>query len=66
MNEYYQDREEDGEYHLIHQPDKFHQYFKMTPETFYYILDQIQPIIVKESAFRKCISPEGRLMITLR
>lgn len=71
VNEYFEDIEQNGEYHrifpdLLQQPERFRQYFRMRPETFFYILEVISPEIRKESNFRKCISPEERLMITLR
>jgi len=44
---------------------KFFQYFRMGPDTFWYILHNIRPYIEKQSNFRKCISPEERLAVTL-
>ena len=45
----------------------FFQYFRMEPDTFWYILHNIRPYIKKkQSNFRKCISPEERLAVTLR
>lgn len=71
VNEYFVDREVAGEYHrifpdLLRQPDKFFDYFRMMPDTFYYILHKISPLISKNSNFRRCISPEEKLMVTLR
>ncbi|XP_076301938.1 uncharacterized protein LOC143220086 [Lasioglossum baleicum] len=39
---------------------------RMNMETFDYILEAIRSKIEKHSNFRKCISPEERLMVTLR
>ncbi|XP_076301711.1 uncharacterized protein LOC143219720 [Lasioglossum baleicum] len=39
---------------------------RITKETFDYILEGIRSKIEKESNFRKCISPEERLVVTLR
>ena len=56
-------REKCGEFHtsfpmLLEQAQKFFQYFRMGPNTFWYILRNIRPYIEKQSNFRKCISPE--------
>jgi len=51
---------------LLEQPCKFYDYFRMLPETFWYILNDIRDDIKKQSNFRKCISPEERLAVTLR
>lgn len=71
VNEYFTDRLEDGEYHrifedLCRQPEKFQQYFRMSKQTFNYILNEITPLIRKSNRARECISPEERLMLTLR
>lgn len=60
-----------GEYHtlfpqLLEQPAKFFEYMRMDKETFYYILEGIREKIQKQSNFRRCISPEERLIVTLR
>ena len=44
----------------------FFQYFRMGPDTFWYILHNIRPYIVIQSNFMKRISPEERLAVTLR
>jgi hypothetical protein len=41
-------------------------YFIMLPEIFWYILKDITDDIKKQSHFRKCLSPEVRLAVTLR
>jgi hypothetical protein len=51
---------------LLEQALKFFQYFRMGPNTFWYILHNTRLHIEKQSNFRKCISPEGRLSVTLR
>lgn len=71
MNDIYVSREERGEYHtlfpqLLEQADKFYEYMRMKKETFYYIQESIRDLIAKQSNFRKCISPEERLVVTLR
>jgi len=60
-----------GEFHtlfpqLLEQLFKFYDYFRMLPETFWYILNDIRDDIKKQSNFRKCISPEERLAVALR
>jgi len=51
---------------LLEQPRRFYDYFRMLPETFWYIMNDIRDDIQKQSNFRKCISPEERLAVTLR
>jgi hypothetical protein len=70
VNEIFEERK-NGEFHtlfpqLLEQPCKFYDYFRMFPETFWYILNDIRDDIKKQSNFRKCISPEERLAVTLR
>ena len=70
-NDVFASRETNGEYHMIfpellNEPDKFSEYFRMSPETFYYILNGIEGNVKKQSNFRKCISPAERLSLTLR
>jgi hypothetical protein len=60
-----------GEFHtffpmLLEYASKFFEYFRMGSVTFWYILHNIRPYIEKQSNFRKCISPEERLAVTLR
>jgi len=45
---------------------KFYDYFRMLPETFWYMLNDIRDDIKKQSNFRKYVSPEERLAVTLR
>jgi hypothetical protein len=71
VNPIFDEREKCGEFHtlfpmLLEQPQKFFQYFRMGPDTFWYIVHNIRPYIEKQSNFRKCISPEERLAVTLR
>jgi len=71
VNPIFADREKNGEFHtlfkeLLKQPPKFFQYTRMSPDTFFYILGAIREDIEKVSNFRKCISAEERLLITLR
>lgn len=70
-NYIFQSRRRYGEYHtlfpqLLEQPKKFFEYMRMDKETFYYILEGIRENIEKQSNFRECISPEERLVVTLR
>jgi len=70
-NPIFDDREKCGELHtlfpvLLEQTLKFFQYFRMGPDKFWYILHNIRPYIEKQRNFRKCISPEERLAVTLR
>jgi hypothetical protein len=60
-----------GEFHtlfhqLLEQEEDFFSYIRMTKSTFYYILENIRAKIQKQSNFRRCISLEERLMVTLR
>lgn len=71
INNIYHSRKRFGEYHtlfpeLLDQPEKFFEYMRMGKETFYYILNEIKDTIQKYSNFRQCISPEERLVVTLR
>jgi hypothetical protein len=71
VNEIFEGREKNGELHtlfpqLLEQPRKFYGYFRMMPETFWYTLNDIRDDIQKQPNFRKCISPEERLAVTLR
>jgi len=64
-------RENCGEFHtllpmLLEQAQNFFQYFRMGPDIFWYILHNIRPHIEKQSNFRKFISPEAWLTVTLR
>ena len=71
VNPIYEEREKSGEFHtlfpkLLESPKKFYEYFRMSPETYYYVLNRIKPHIEKKNNFRKCISAEERLALTLR
>jgi len=71
VNENFEEREKMGKFHtlfprLLEQTCKFYDYFRMLPETFWYILNDIRDDNKKESNFRKCMSPEERLAVTLR
>lgn len=47
--------------------DEFRNFFRMSPELFDDLLDKVSPIIIKKDTnFRKAISPETRLAITIR
>ena len=41
-------------------------YFRMLPETLWYIMNDITDDIQKQSNFRTCVSPEESLAVTLR
>jgi hypothetical protein len=65
----FDEREKCGEFHtlfpmLLEQALNFFQYFRMGPDTFWYILHNTGPYIEKQSNFRKCISREERLAVT--
>jgi hypothetical protein len=71
VNPIFYEREKCGEFHtlfpmLLEQARKFFEYFRMGSEMFWYILHNIRLYIGKQSNFRKCISPEERLAVTLR
>ena len=66
------EREQYGEYHhlmpqLRRDPERFQKYFRMSPGTFDYVVQQVSPGIMKTTTnYRKPISPEERLAVTLR
>ena len=66
------DREQLGEYHHLfqqikHDEKKFYQYTRMKKRTIDIILEAVSPHLQKQTTnFRKPISPEERLVITLR
>lgn len=71
INPIFEERDKSGEFHtlfpkLLEQPKKFFEYFRMKPNTFWYLLNGIRPYREKQSNFRKCISAEERLAVTLR
>lgn len=51
---------------LIRQPLKFYEYYRMTYDTYIYILNAIEEEITRQCNFRECISPSEKLTITLR
>ena len=65
-------RESLGEFHHLFQqlkddPEKFFQYTRMHRKTFSIILEAITPFIERKGTdFKKPITPEERLVITLR
>ena len=60
-----------GEFHnllddLLKEEERFWRYFRMSSDTFKYILESIHTSIKKQNTnFRRFISPEERLMVTL-
>lgn len=71
VNPIYVRRDTLGEYNHLHQdleaePRKYFDYYRMTQETFTYILRSIESNIAKDSNFRNTISPGERLSVTLR
>jgi hypothetical protein len=60
-----------GEFHnllddLLKEEERFWRYFRMSSDTFKYILESIHTSIKKQNTnFRRSISPEERLMVTL-
>jgi len=68
---FFKEEKKNGELHtlfpqLLEQPCKFYDYFRMLPETFWYIMNDIRDDIQKQSYFRKCISSEERPAVALR
>lgn len=61
-----------GEFHhlfpdLLKDNRKFFQYFRMSPEKFYELLNMLTPLIEKQNTnFRRPVSPEERLAVCLR
>ncbi|CAH2010300.1 unnamed protein product [Acanthoscelides obtectus] len=60
-----------GEFHHLHDdllndPQKFFDYYRMSLDTFQYILSAIESSIAKDSNFRETIRPVERLSVTLR
>ena len=71
VNPNFYEREKCGEFHtlfpmLLEQTLNFFQYLRTGPDMFWYILHNNKPYMEKQSNFRKCISPEERLAVTLR
>nr|XP_022909001.1 protein ALP1-like isoform X2 [Onthophagus taurus] len=61
LSEYFKIFEE-----LKNQPLKFYEYYRMTYDTYFYILNAIEEDIRKQCNFRECISPSEKLTVTLR
>ena len=65
-------RESLGEFHnllgdLLKDEERFWRCFRMSSDTFKYILDLIHTSIKKQNTnFRRSVSPEERLIVTLR
>ncbi len=61
-----------GAYHhlvpdLEKDPVKFKEYFRMSKEEFYFVLERVAPLISREDTFmRKALSARERLAITIR
>lgn len=71
VREIFLKRDEFGEFHhimkdLYNDPRLFYGYTRMGRDTFEYILNAIRPNLTKYSNFRDTISPEERLIVTLR
>lgn len=71
VNPIFLSRDEKGEFEVLYkdlydQPERFFEYFRMKPATLEYILQGIEERITKLSNFRKCISAQQRLAVTLR
>lgn len=72
VHEINKNREISGEFFNLYEelkfyPTKFFEYTRMPVSTFDYILNKISPKITREDTnFRKSISPEEKLFITLR
>jgi len=47
-------------------PDKFRQYYRMSIETFDYIMDSVENDLQGYSDFRKCTEAEEKLTVALR
>jgi hypothetical protein len=70
VNDIYQDRSQ-SELHklfdkLCLQPTRFYEYYRMSLNTYQYILNAIEEAIKKQSNFRDCISPSERLTVALK
>lgn len=62
----------EGQFHVMYHslkeyPEKFFKYFRMSPQSFDELLNEIREDITKENThLRLSISPEERLTVTLR
>nr|XP_009860200.1 uncharacterized protein LOC104266219 [Ciona intestinalis] len=73
VDEMFKERDTKSEFILVDEllsrsdEEKFRQYARMTPDQFFYLLQQLTPVIQKQHTnFRKPISPKQRLILTLR
>ena len=72
VDQFLAERNSKGEYarlfpDLLKDDDKFFCYFRMKKSTFFLVLNKIRSRIEKQNTkYREAISPEERLMITLR
>lgn len=71
VDDYFSSRTENGEFgrsyeELRRNDTKFFEYLRMTQSTFDYILKAVKTRLHKYSNFRECISPEEKLIVTLR
>lgn len=71
VDDYFLSRSETGEFgrsfeELRKDDQKFFEYTRMTQSTFDYILKFIETQLHKYSNFRECISPQQKLILTLR
>jgi len=66
------DRPNFGKFHTLHKrlleyPEKFFEYYRMSPESFYELLNAVKEDLKKENTqFRRSISAEEKLAVTLR
>ncbi|KAJ8871366.1 hypothetical protein PR048_027683 [Dryococelus australis] len=65
LNAIHVKREELGEFHHIKDPKRFYGYLRMTRDTFDYILSEVRRDLTKCNNFRKTISPEEGVVVTL-
>uniref|UniRef100_A0A182NGH5 DDE Tnp4 domain-containing protein n=1 Tax=Anopheles dirus TaxID=7168 RepID=A0A182NGH5_9DIPT len=71
VKDIWKNREQNGEYYvlfrkLLELEETFFEYMRMSKRTFYFILRKIQPLITKLPTRTPYISPEERLMVTIR
>ena len=72
VRRFYEEREVKGEFNMMVKDlrlvdhELFGRYFRMTPQKYENLLNLVAPFLIKESKFRKPISPDERLSVTLR
>ncbi|XP_035918675.1 protein ALP1-like [Anopheles stephensi] len=71
VNSIFKDRKLNGQYYVLfpklqQDEQKFFEYMRMSKRTFDYILGKIEHLITKQPTHVPYISPEERLMVTLR